>query len=157
MLYNLFQKKLRSCLYVCSGGLGLFSSYNIYQGNERFYESFLIPGLFNLDPETAHRFGVLVSKYKILPIKKYLDSPNIVSTDDNNLVFNIIVVYIIWNLLVSTSPAAQLGLAVVRNKRGWSINRTAACKWSVDTVISLSLYLSIHICIWLLLFILTPN
>uniref|UniRef100_A0A1B6G2N7 Dihydroorotate dehydrogenase (quinone), mitochondrial n=1 Tax=Cuerna arida TaxID=1464854 RepID=A0A1B6G2N7_9HEMI len=67
-------KKLRSCVYVCTGGFGVFSAYNLYQENEKFYESFVIPGLHNLNPETAHNVGVLTSKFKLLPRSRYIDS-----------------------------------------------------------------------------------
>ncbi|XP_054271811.1 dihydroorotate dehydrogenase (quinone), mitochondrial-like [Macrosteles quadrilineatus] len=66
-------KKLTSCVYVFSGGIGLFSAYNIYNENEKFYEAIVLPAVHKLNPETAHNLGVITSKYKLLPKTKYVD------------------------------------------------------------------------------------
>lgn len=75
----MLQKKLRSCVYVCTGGFGLFSAYNIYQENEKFYDSVILRGLHYFNPETAHKIGVLTSKYRLLPKSKNVDSQILVS------------------------------------------------------------------------------
>uniref|UniRef100_A0A1B6DRI4 Dihydroorotate dehydrogenase (quinone), mitochondrial n=1 Tax=Clastoptera arizonana TaxID=38151 RepID=A0A1B6DRI4_9HEMI len=72
-------KKLKSCLYVCSGGIGVFSALNIYQENEKFYEQVLVPVSHLLNPETSHNFSILALKYNLLPRSRYKD-PNSLNT-----------------------------------------------------------------------------
>ena len=73
-----FQKKLKSCLYVCSGGFGVFSAVNIYQENEKFYKKFLLPLVHHLDPELAHNIAVKVCKYGLIAESRFKDPPSLV-------------------------------------------------------------------------------
>lgn len=70
-------KKLKSCLYVCSGGFSLYSAVNIYQENEKFYEKFLLPLVHHLDPELAHNIAVKVCKYGLITESRFKDPPNL--------------------------------------------------------------------------------
>lgn len=70
-------KKLKSCLYVCSGSFGVFSAVNIYQENEKFYEKFLLPLVHSLDPELAHNIAVKACKYGLIKESKFKDPPSL--------------------------------------------------------------------------------
>lgn len=63
-----------------TGAVGFFTLYNVYRGNEKFYEDLFMPCLHRLDPETTHRFAVLAAKYgsRFLP-KAVVDTPSLVS------------------------------------------------------------------------------
>lgn len=70
-------KKLASLAAVSTGSFALFSSINIYQNNENFYNNVLLPILFKFDAETAHNIAMLAAKYKLLPKSSYVDPPQL--------------------------------------------------------------------------------
>lgn len=70
-------KKFASLVAVSSGSFALFSSINIYQNNENFYNNFILPVLFKFDAETAHNIAMLAVKYKLLPKASYSDPPQL--------------------------------------------------------------------------------
>ncbi|KAJ1531505.1 hypothetical protein ONE63_000180 [Megalurothrips usitatus] len=66
-------KQLVTMAAVCSGGSAVFAAYNIYSGNEKFYDEVLIPVSHRLSPETAHNVAVQAAKYKLIPPSSYKD------------------------------------------------------------------------------------
>lgn len=72
----LFQKKLKSLLYVTVSGLGVYTAVSIYRGNEKFYKNNVMPLVHLLDAEQAHRLAIWASKYRLLP-KNQLPDPEI--------------------------------------------------------------------------------
>ncbi|XP_026294452.1 dihydroorotate dehydrogenase (quinone), mitochondrial [Frankliniella occidentalis] len=67
-------KQLVSMAAVCTGGAAVFGAYNFYTGNEKFYETCLIPLTHRFDPETAHNIAVMAAKYNLLPPSNFKDS-----------------------------------------------------------------------------------
>ncbi|XP_022690746.1 dihydroorotate dehydrogenase (quinone), mitochondrial-like isoform X2 [Varroa jacobsoni] len=60
--------KLKSLLTLSLGGTGAFATFCILKGEQRFYDNYLMPMVHRtLEPENAHRAGVLLAKYRILP------------------------------------------------------------------------------------------
>lgn len=72
-------KKLVSIAAVSSGSLAIFSSLNIYQNNENFYDNVILPVLFKFDAETAHNIAMWAAKYKLFPKSSYTDPPQLAS------------------------------------------------------------------------------
>ncbi|KAL0276504.1 UNVERIFIED_CONTAM: hypothetical protein PYX00_004064 [Menopon gallinae] len=68
-----FWAKIKDLSIVTSGGVLLFSFYNIYNGNEKFYDNVLMPLFFKINPETAHKIAVAVAKYNLVPKSQYID------------------------------------------------------------------------------------
>jgi len=73
------QYKIKSALKVCIGGFAAYAGFNIYRGDEKFYENVLVPVVQRLDPERAHNLAVLVSKYRLIPASRYSDPSTLVS------------------------------------------------------------------------------
>jgi len=65
---------------VCSGGTIVFAGYNLYYGNEKFYDDILIPLSHCLNPETAHNFAVQASKFNLVPPSRFKDPECLVSS-----------------------------------------------------------------------------
>ncbi|KAK3922975.1 Dihydroorotate dehydrogenase (quinone), mitochondrial [Frankliniella fusca] len=72
-------KQLVSMAAVCTGGASVFGAYNLYTGNEKFYETILIPLSHRLDPETAHNLAVKAAKYNLLPRSNFKDPASLSS------------------------------------------------------------------------------
>lgn len=64
---------------VSLSGLATFAGINIFNGNEKFYNEFVMPVIHNLDPERAHRLAVLAAKYRLLPKSRVPDNELLVS------------------------------------------------------------------------------
>ncbi|XP_034253864.1 dihydroorotate dehydrogenase (quinone), mitochondrial-like isoform X2 [Thrips palmi] len=79
-------KHLISMAAVCSGGTCVYAGYNIFRGNEKFYDNILIPLLHCLNPETAHNFAVQASKFKLIPHSHFKD-PECLTTNVWNIKF----------------------------------------------------------------------
>lgn len=50
---------------MCTGGGLVFSGMCVYQGQEQYYETILLPAIRLLPPETSHKVGVWACKYKL--------------------------------------------------------------------------------------------
>lgn len=96
-------RKLVSLAAVSSGSLVLFSSLNIYQNNQNFYNSILLPVLFKFDAETAHNIAIWAAKYKLVPKSHYKDPPQLSSQ--------------VWNLKFSN----PLGIAAGFDKQAEAV------------------------------------
>lgn len=64
---------------VCGGAACAYSGMCIFQGNEKFYESCIIPVVHLLDPELSHKVAVKANKYSVIPKPSYNDPPVLVS------------------------------------------------------------------------------
>lgn len=62
-----------------TGGALVFAGINIYYQNEKFYDGWVMPLLFTLDPETAHTLAVKAAQYHLVPEAKLKDSRLLVS------------------------------------------------------------------------------
>ena len=63
-----WQRRLFSSLTVLSGGVATFAAASLYQGNESFYNKWLMPAVHRvIDAETAHRMAVQLAKYGVVP------------------------------------------------------------------------------------------
>lgn len=60
-------------MVITSGGFGFFALFNIYKGNEKFYEEILIPATRRLPPEFSHKLAIAACKFSIFPKQKYAD------------------------------------------------------------------------------------
>ncbi|XP_017785675.1 PREDICTED: dihydroorotate dehydrogenase (quinone), mitochondrial [Nicrophorus vespilloides] len=65
--------KLKSLVVVSMGGIATFAAINVYKQDEHFYKHYIMPVVHLLDPESAHRLGIVVSKYRLLPKANYTD------------------------------------------------------------------------------------
>ncbi|KAL3276991.1 hypothetical protein HHI36_012351 [Cryptolaemus montrouzieri] len=68
-----FQNKLAQMMKLCGLGFGTFSALCIYNEDVKFYKNCLMPFVHLLGPEEAHRFSVIINKYRLLPSSKYVD------------------------------------------------------------------------------------
>ncbi|XP_015792313.1 dihydroorotate dehydrogenase (quinone), mitochondrial [Tetranychus urticae] len=60
--------KFLSGLTIALGGGAGFVAINLYKGNEKFYNSFVMPVLHaTFDGESAHRLAINMAKYSLLP------------------------------------------------------------------------------------------
>lgn len=67
--------------WMTTGGGLVFAGLNIYKGNERFYNDYLMPiAHFLMAPEQAHNFAVFVNKYRLLPKSHYKDPEKLVNS-----------------------------------------------------------------------------
>ncbi|EEZ97344.2 dihydroorotate dehydrogenase (quinone), mitochondrial [Tribolium castaneum] len=67
------KRKLRSLYIVTASGLGAYVAISLYKNNEKFYRNVVMPLVHLLEPEQAHRLGVIVSKYRLVPSTNYKD------------------------------------------------------------------------------------
>jgi len=65
--------KIKSLLYVTTSAFGAFSAISIYKGNEKFFDSFVMPVVHTLNPETSHRIAIIASKYGLFSRSSYED------------------------------------------------------------------------------------
>lgn len=65
--------KLKSLVQVTTAATVLYGGYNIYRGDERFYNKYIIPVAQLLDPELAHNITVKILKWGLLPGQKTKD------------------------------------------------------------------------------------
>jgi dihydroorotate dehydrogenase len=63
---------------VTTGAFGAFSAISIYKGNEKFFDSILMPLIHTLNPETSHNVAVIASKYGLFPRSSYEDPVTLV-------------------------------------------------------------------------------
>lgn len=73
-------KKLKSAIFLTCGGVAAYISINLFKYNDKFYEEYVMPAVHTLDPETAHRLGIFISKYRLLPKSPYID-PDLLKID----------------------------------------------------------------------------
>lgn len=97
-------KQLVSMAAVCSGGTIVFAGYNLYYGNEKFYDDILIPLSHCFSPETAHNLAVQASKYNLIPRSHFKD-PECLKTS-------------LWNINFSN----PVGMAAGFDKQGEAID-----------------------------------
>ncbi|XP_034253291.1 dihydroorotate dehydrogenase (quinone), mitochondrial-like [Thrips palmi] len=97
-------KQLISMAAVCSGGTFVFAGYNIYHGNEKFYDDILIPLSHRLNPETAHNVAVQASKFNLIPHSRFKD-PECLKTN-------------VWNIKFPN----PVGMAAGFDKQGEAVN-----------------------------------
>ncbi|KAG0721746.1 Dihydroorotate dehydrogenase (quinone), mitochondrial [Chionoecetes opilio] len=71
---KIFKKKFGDLIKVGTGGTLVFASVNIYHQNEKFYNTWVMPLLLSLDPETAHTLAVKAAKYHLVPEAKLRES-----------------------------------------------------------------------------------
>ncbi|XP_045609281.1 dihydroorotate dehydrogenase (quinone), mitochondrial isoform X2 [Procambarus clarkii] len=69
-----FSKKIRDIIRVGIGGALTFGGISMYFQNEKFYDSWVIPLLHKLDPETAHNLAVKAAKYNLVREVKLKES-----------------------------------------------------------------------------------
>ena len=96
-------KKLSSLASVCTGGAVVFAGFNIYKGNEAFYEDFIVPLSHHLNPETAHNIAVKAAKYNLVPPSHFTDPDSLKTA--------------VWNLKFSN----PLGMAAGFDKQGEAV------------------------------------
>lgn len=65
--------KLKSMFVVCGGAACVYSGMCFYQGNEKFYESVVLPVVHSFDPELSHKLAVKANKYGLIPKSSYKD------------------------------------------------------------------------------------
>ncbi|XP_034179213.2 dihydroorotate dehydrogenase 2 [Osmia lignaria lignaria] len=65
--------KLKSLVQVAAAATVLYGGYNIYRGDERFYNKYIIPVAQLLNPELAHNITVKILKWGLLPGQKTKD------------------------------------------------------------------------------------
>lgn len=61
-----------------TGAFGAFSVVSIYKGNEKFFDSILMPLVHTLNPETSHKVAIIASKYGLFPKSSYEDPATLV-------------------------------------------------------------------------------
>ncbi|KAG4071152.1 hypothetical protein HA402_003284 [Bradysia odoriphaga] len=66
-------QKLKSTALVATCATGAFVGINIYKGNDKFYDNFLMPFIHLFDPESCHRLAVFACKYRLFPREKQSD------------------------------------------------------------------------------------
>lgn len=76
----LFQKKFGDLVKIGIGGALAFAGINIYNQNEKFYDTWVMPLLLSLDPERAHTLAVKAAQYKLVPEAKLKESRLLVSS-----------------------------------------------------------------------------
>ncbi|XP_023221989.1 dihydroorotate dehydrogenase (quinone), mitochondrial-like [Centruroides sculpturatus] len=70
-----FIRKMKSLAIVAIGGGIAFSGISLYRGNSKFYSDIALPMIHEvLEPETAHRFGVVTAGAGLIPKSKVCDS-----------------------------------------------------------------------------------
>ncbi|MPC41320.1 Dihydroorotate dehydrogenase (quinone), mitochondrial [Portunus trituberculatus] len=74
-----FKKKFGDLIKVGTGGTLVFAGINIYYQNEKFYNTWVMPLLLSLDPETAHTLAVKAAQYHLVPEAKLRESHLLVS------------------------------------------------------------------------------
>ncbi|KAL5273655.1 DHODH family protein [Megaselia abdita] len=75
-----FFRKMRSLAVVSAGAGIFFAGLNVYKGNEKFYDNFVMPIVQKIPPEASHRLAVLACKYNLFPESKASD-PETLCTD----------------------------------------------------------------------------
>ncbi|XP_003742907.1 dihydroorotate dehydrogenase (quinone), mitochondrial [Galendromus occidentalis] len=66
--FDMAAQKLKSLGLIALGGAGAFSAFSFFKGDQRFFDEYLMRGVhLALNPENAHRAGVLLAKYRVLP------------------------------------------------------------------------------------------
>lgn len=71
---------MKSLALVSAGAGVFFASINIYKGNEKFYDNYLMPAIqMVVPPEAAHILAVFACKHKLFPESKI--NPTTLSTD----------------------------------------------------------------------------
>ncbi|XP_063698022.1 dihydroorotate dehydrogenase (quinone), mitochondrial [Culicoides brevitarsis] len=67
-------KKFTTYVKVTGGAVLIFSGINIYRGNEKFYNDFVMPLNSRLPPEFSHKLAIVACKYNVFPKPKFEDS-----------------------------------------------------------------------------------
>ncbi|XP_003704735.1 dihydroorotate dehydrogenase 2 [Megachile rotundata] len=95
--------KLKSLLQVTTTATTLYAGYCIYQGNEKFYNKFVIPVAQFVDPELAHNIAVKILKWGLLSGQR--------TEDPGSLAINV------WNL----DFKHPIGMAAGFDKQGEAV------------------------------------
>lgn len=61
-----------------TSAFGAFSAISIYKGNEKFFDSIVMPVVHTLNPETSHRIAIIASKYGLFSRSSYEDPVTLV-------------------------------------------------------------------------------
>lgn len=75
-----FMRKIKSTLIVTSTGMAIFTGFNLYRGNEKFYDELLMPLMHLIDPEVVHKIAVTGTKWGILSTQKLEDPASLRTT-----------------------------------------------------------------------------
>ncbi|KAK9874738.1 hypothetical protein WA026_005551 [Henosepilachna vigintioctopunctata] len=68
-----FQNRLKQMAKLCGLGYGAFAVICVYKEDLNFYKRYLMPVVHLLEPENAHKFSVIMNKFRVLPKSKYMD------------------------------------------------------------------------------------
>ncbi|KAK6640998.1 hypothetical protein RUM44_012697 [Polyplax serrata] len=79
--------RVRYIALVSCSTVGLYTGYNICTENEKFYDTWLMPLIHKLDPETSHKIALTVSRLNLLPKTSFKD-PHTLKTDVWGIHFN---------------------------------------------------------------------
>jgi dihydroorotate dehydrogenase len=63
---------------VTTSAFGAFSAISIYKGNEKFFDSIVMPVVHTLNPETSHKIAIVASKYGLFSRSSYEDPVTLV-------------------------------------------------------------------------------
>ena len=61
-----------------TSAFGAFSAISIYKGNEKYFDSIVMPVVHTLNPETSHRIAIIASKYGLFSRSSYEDPVTLV-------------------------------------------------------------------------------
>ncbi|KAJ3635441.1 hypothetical protein MTP99_008349 [Tenebrio molitor] len=67
------QRKLRSLFIVSASGVAIYAAVSFYKNDKIFYTNVVMLLVHLADPENAHRLGIVVSKYRLIPKSRYVD------------------------------------------------------------------------------------
>lgn len=80
MTSNNFARKMKSLVTVTGCGSTFFAGMLYYNNDERFFTNFAMPVLrFFVPPEKAHKLGIFVCKWNLIPKNDFIDPPNLVT------------------------------------------------------------------------------
>ncbi|XP_071175972.1 dihydroorotate dehydrogenase (quinone), mitochondrial-like isoform X1 [Mytilus edulis] len=72
-------KLLKDAFFITTGGTVMFAGHQIYKGNEKFYNEYVMPFFHLFDAETSHKMAVKAAKYKLVPKSKITPHPVLAS------------------------------------------------------------------------------
>jgi dihydroorotate dehydrogenase len=58
---------------VSASGVAVYGAVSFYKNDKIFYKNVVMPLVHLFDPESAHRLGIVVSKYRLIPKSRYID------------------------------------------------------------------------------------
>jgi hypothetical protein len=81
---------------VTTGAFGAFSAISIYRGNEKFFDSIVMPLVHTLNPETSHKIAIIASKYGLFSRSSYDDPVTLVRYSLVSQVYSFIILVMIY-------------------------------------------------------------